>query len=108
MRYKSKKNNSHLRNRKESKKKSTNKMINYNPSFFTKTPKKSKSSKSYKSYRSFKSNKSSKRRKSANRINSNKSIEKSKINYKGIENDYSLIIYRNKKNNNNKIQNITH
>ena len=101
MKYKSRKNNSNLRNRKDSKKSSNHKMISYNPSFFIKTPKKSDSSKSYKSYKSYKSNKSNKSSKSSKRLKSNKSIEKSKINSKGIVNDYSLIIYKNKKNNYN-------
>ena len=88
IKYRNKKNEK----RKSSKKSPKHKMINYNPFFFVRTPKRYQSNKS--SY-SKKSSKSSKR---------SKSSKKSKTNYNdGVYdiNDYSLIIYKNKKNNQN-------
>ena len=88
IKYRNKKNEK----RKSYKKSPKNKMISYNPSFFSKTPKRYQSSKSSKSK---KSSKSSKRTKSA---------KKSNFNYNDNIydfNDYSLLIYKNKKNNKN-------
>ena len=83
LKYERKRNNSLLRKRYGSKKSPTQKMIRYNPSFFTRTPKCSRSRKTSKSSKS-------------------KSSQNNLLKY-NEENDYSLIIYKNKiKNKKNK------
>ena len=79
IKYKNKKNNSNLKQRQGNRKSPSHKLISYNQSFFSRTPKSSKSSKRTKSSQSTK---------------------------KYRDDDYSLIIYKNKMKNKSKKYNI--